>query len=70
MKFIKIFNFCTLFSIYILCFTFYVYSAWYQWDVAGWLEEKAMEAESDDRFENLAKDFNFANLYKTIYETV
>jgi hypothetical protein len=29
-----------------------------------------MEAESDDRFENLAKDFNFANLYKTIYETV
>jgi hypothetical protein len=57
--------------ILIMIFSFFkIFAAWYQWDISGWLKEKYMQSKSDERFKNLAKDYNFANLYKNMYQQV
>jgi 5,10-methylenetetrahydrofolate reductase len=57
--------------LFLLSFKFFeLYAAWYQWDISGWLKEKYLEVNSDERFEKLAKDYNFANLYKIMYEEI
>ncbi len=46
------------------------FSAWYQWDISWWLKQKYYQSIWDEGFYKIAKQFNFWNIYKTIYSNI